>query len=137
MRRREYVAAAGALLTGGIAGCLGLGGGGGGETTEAERAMERFLAAIREYDTERVNDLVADDGEIDRWGRREVRNLSVFEPRLVEFEIVEESETAVTADVTVGIRGSATDGEETIRYEFREVDGEWKLWRAVDEGLQE
>ncbi len=129
------MAATGTLTAGAAAGCLGLGGG-GDEKTGAQRAMERFLAAIREDDTERVNDEIADDGEIERWGRREVRNLSVFEPRLVDFEVVEDGETAVTADVTVSVRGGGNTAEETVRYEFRKVDGEWKLWRRVEGGIR-
>jgi len=134
MRRRRYVAAAGATSLGSLTGCLGLFG--GGETTEAEVAMEDFLAAIREGDRRAANDLIADDGEIGRWGQAAIVELSAFEPRLVGFDVVERAEGRVVADVTVEVQGARGSPRDTFRYEFREVDGEWKLWRAVDGGLR-
>ncbi len=134
MRRRKYLSTAGTLSIGATTGCLGLFG--GDETTEAEVAMEEFVTAVREDDTRAANDLVADDGEIGRWGRAAVLELSAFEPRLVGFDVVEEGDGRVVADVTVEVQGSGQTFEETVRYEFREVDGEWKLWRAVGDGLR-
>jgi len=34
------------------------------------------------------------------------------------------------------VQAASTTAQETVRYEFRPVDGEWKVWRVVEGGLR-
>jgi hypothetical protein len=96
-------------------------------TGPAETAAA-YVAALDADNRAAANDLIADDGELAPWSRREFEWVGAFDIGLVGVDTVDRRDGSVTADLDVTIAGTT----EQLRYEFRRVErGEWKLWRSL------
>jgi hypothetical protein len=96
---------------------------------DVEDRIEAFVAAIDDGDEERVNGMLAREGETDPWTLGEQARMEGFGLEVMEIERLEESGDRVSVAVTVRITGqSELSTTETTEYELRAIDGEWKVW---------
>jgi hypothetical protein len=96
---------------------------------DVEDRVEAFVAAIDDGDEERVNGMLAREGETDPWTLGEQARMEGFGLEVTEIERLEESGDRITVAVTVRITGqSEFSTTETTEYELRAIDGEWKVW---------
>lgn len=100
-----------------------------GDSNEAARSVaEAYVTALDAGNRGAVNELIADDGELSAWSRREFGWVGAFDFEFVGFETVRTEGDEVVADIDLAIDGN----EETVRYRFRESsDGSVELWAAV------
>jgi len=101
----------------------------GGGPGDIEDRVEAFVAAIDDGDEERVNGMLAREGETDPWTLGEQARMEGFDLAVTEIERLEESGDRISVAVTVRItgRGEFSTTERT-EYELRAIDGEWKVW---------
>jgi len=110
-----------------------------GRTTESPPEVDRsdpsspadaaaaYVAAFDADDRAAANELIADDGPLDPWSRREFDWVDAFDVRLVGFDAVRRRDASVTAELDVALAGTT----ERLTYELRRGDGgEWRLWRS-------
>jgi hypothetical protein len=92
-----------------------------------EDAAAAYVAALDAGDRAAANELIADDGPLDPWSRREFDWVDAFDVRLVGFDAVRRRDASVTAELDVALAGTT----ERLTYELRRGDGgEWRLWRS-------
>ena len=89
---------------------------------------QAYVAALDAGNRAAANELIADDGELAKWSRREFAWVSGFEIEYVRFRVVEETDQDIIGEVELTI--AETKG--TVEYRFRETDSGWKLWEALD-----
>jgi hypothetical protein len=89
---------------------------------------QAYVAALDAANRAAANDLIADDGELAKWSRREFAWVGGFEIEYVGFQVVEKTGRDVIGEVELTI--AETKG--VVEYRFRETDSGWKLWEAFD-----
>lgn len=121
MQRREFVTSATATIAAAsLAGCSGILGGDGGGSSGPDGAVEGYLKASKNGNTEEMRGYLHPDralnGTVEATGNGEASIDSI--------ETVEEGEEQATVTATV-----SQDGE-SITYEFdvRKNEGEWKIY---------
>ena len=126
MERRKFVTGVvGSTIL--LTGCVG------GNDDDLEDVAEEFVSAMDDGDHETVNDLIADDGEMDKWEPADAAVLEEYDVEHTNFEIVEEDDDRAEVHMTIRTTNDVTDAF-TVTYELRQVDGEWKFWKGI-EGL--
>lgn len=129
MRRRACLGAGATIVTGFLAGCLG---DNGGDSSEIEQRVEEFVAAIDEGDEDRVNGMIAREGETDPWRVDQRARMGGIDLAVERIELLEESGDRATVAVTTSITGQTGFAEtEHTEYELRSIDGEWKVWNVT------
>lgn len=111
----------------GLAGCLGDNG------DSPEDVVEEFVDRIDDGDHNGVNELIADDGEMDPWTAEDAAFLEAVDVELTNLEIDEESDSQVFAATTIRMEHGDTLETETTEYELRDVDGDWRFWDSDGE----
>jgi len=123
MHRRRYLSLTATAAAISLAGCSGDDGPGG-----PADAMQQFVDRNNEGDVEGVNELIADDGDIDPLTEEDAAFLEEVEVEATNIEVLSEDEES--AEVEVVLRFTQGDSIETDTriYELRVIDGEWRFW---------
>ena len=125
MNRRKYLLTVGSGSAVILSGCLG------GDDDDVESAAEGFVSAMDSGDHEAVNEMIADDGEMDEWEPADAAVMEEMDVEMTEFELLEEEDERAEVDMTIRMTNDMTDAV-TVTYELRQIDGEWKFWEAID-----
>jgi hypothetical protein len=91
-------------------------------------AAAAYVAALDAGNRAAANELIAADGDLAPWTRREFGWVAAFEFEFVGFRTVERRGKEVVGDVTLTVAGT----ERTLRYRVRETDDGWHLWAGPD-----
>lgn len=125
--RRKYVSLSGVAIIGVLVGCLG------DNDDDVEGTVETFVGRIDDGDHEAVNELIAEDGEMDEWTPEDAAFLEEWDVELTNVDIVEETEDQAFVDTTVRFERGDDLETDTIEYELRRVDGEWLFWDSDED----
>jgi hypothetical protein len=96
--------------------------------TSAESTAEAYIAALDDGNRGRVNDLIGDQGALDPWSTQDFRWVQAFSLELTDFESIQQEDDVVVADLLVRL----DDSTSPVRYEFRQVDTRWKVWKGIE-----
>jgi hypothetical protein len=132
MRRREILATAAAATA---TGCVGPLADDGGSEDGPEATMVRFMGARDSGDTETVNSLLHENGELPEVP--EDAELDVQSVEVQETEVLDQGDGRATVRVVVRVRPRSPDaGERTeeTEWELRTQNGDWRIWNRTDEG---
>ena len=122
MRRRQYLAASGAIVA--LAGCGDVLG-----NSEPEETVEAYVDALDDGDAETATDLLHPDGEMEPVTEPDLAAIEEFAIDLEETETVEETEDQAVVAFQLSLTHEEfgevpVDGELELR-----TDGEeWRLW---------
>jgi hypothetical protein len=101
----------------------------GAEQPSGPAAVARsYVAALDADDRAAANELIAEDADLERWSERRFEWVGSFEFGFVDFRRLETAGDRVVGNVELEVDGQRG----TVRYEFRETGGGWKLWRSID-----
>lgn len=133
VQRRTFVTTASATIaTASIAGCSGiLGGGGGGGSSGPEAAVEGWIQAGQDGDTEAMQEYAHPEGDLTRSEASETSGDISIE----SIETTEDGDdrATVTAEVEISGEVNGEDVSQAFTYQFdvRKHEGEWKIYTFV------
>jgi hypothetical protein len=93
----------------------------------ARAAGNAYVRALDNADREETNSLIAESGQVEPWSAQDFNWVRAFSIELVDFEVTKRQKDSVIADLTLQI----DDSTGSVTYEFRHVNGGWKLWRGI------
>jgi len=129
MHRRSYLGTIGAATTVALAGCGVLGDDGDDGPGDPQDRVEALVEQSETGDHEAVNEMIAEDGEMDEWTAEDAGLVSAYDWEITNLETVEESDDQAKVAVTVRVTEDDSLIEAFTRtYELRVVDGEWMFW---------
>lgn len=133
MQRRQFVTSASATVAAAsLAGCSGiLGGDDGGGSSGPEGAIEAYVDAVNDDDAEAVQDLEHPDGN-ESSGELSDSDLEAISMNIESTETLEQSDgqATVEADIetTLEMEGEEFSETQTIEFDVRQHEGEWKIY---------
>lgn len=134
MRRRQFITSASATVAAAsIAGCSGILGGDGG-SSGPESPVKDYFSAIDSNDPEALNETIHPDSPNSGGQTPSESDLEAIDASVTSTEVTEgpeNGEAVVEAEVelTVSMMGQEQTQTDTVTYEVRKHEGDWKLYQ--------
>lgn len=140
LNRRKFIKSVVTVGTVAISGCSGDEGDpttsteSGDTETQLRNRVEEFVSRIGEGDVGGVNEMIAEDGEMDQWTADDANFFAGTDVGLNQFEVVEEGDGEATVKFVIRLEedgefAGAVDAE----YELRRQNGEWMFWNRIED----
>jgi flagellin FlaB len=105
-----------------------------------EGTAQAFVTAVDNGNRERVNELIADEGEMDSWSAEDRSYAAENSYEMTDFAVVERDGDVAKVDITMRVSDGQVTETTTVRYELHRIDGEWKFWNVLgqpDDDIQQ
>lgn len=121
MNRRSYLGVA-ATATAALAGCSGV------LSSGPDEVVEQFYQAVDDGDREAANDFIHSESPVGELTEEDMARFEDMDITVESTEVVEESDDTAQVEAELTMESDGESSTETITYELRKEDGDWKLY---------